>query len=226
VEAFESDIRNRFIELGYARHKPGETVIDEPLAILAGVSWLNGLAPFSFLEFLRHDIGKHSPRANGFEAYLAFYLRKIFETNPKLNEVFTFRDDFARMASLSWQREEFELVTRTSAQISVVTPSSGPSSNVGLRAHNEEVAEWISVNESQFTFCFPPETFGPDVLFFLRHKRTGDLLLVMVQAKKHEIVSADSLVTGVRTVTPSWLWKSKTTDVRYTFRFVWIFQMT
>jgi hypothetical protein len=71
--------------------------------------------------------------------YLAFYLRKIFEATPKLDEVFTFWEDFAHMLDLLWQHEAFDLVTVTNTgelQISVTTPSCGPSSNVGLLAQS------------------------------------------------------------------------------------------
>jgi hypothetical protein len=216
---FETEDRRKFIELGFARHKPGnDTVIDEPLAILAAMHWLNTRSECSIFEYLRQSIGKHSKRKNGFEAYLAFYLRKVFEVAPKLDTVFTFRDDFAcTREKFPWQSEEFELVTVTESEVSEAMPSCGPSSNVGLMASNDEVLEWISLNSRKFTFCFPPEAFGPDVLFFLRHKDTQGLLLVMLQAKNYETVDAKSLLEGVRTVTPSWLWKSKSMIVCFTF---------
>jgi hypothetical protein len=59
---FKADEQDKFIEIGFAQRKPeNDTVIDEPLAILAAFNWLNSIAQFSFLEFLRHDIGKHTP---------------------------------------------------------------------------------------------------------------------------------------------------------------------
>ena len=158
-------------------------MIDEPLAILAAVSWLDRSTEFSIFNFLRRDIRKHSTRQNGFKAYLAFYLRYVFEMTPALNEVFTFRNDFARCADLTWQREEFELVTvvtpanTNDPQISVLTPSSGSSSNVGFFAKSgEEVLQWISTNSDRFTFCFPPEPFGPgpDPLFLSNPSKLGN----------------------------------------------------
>jgi hypothetical protein len=218
MDHFESKEQEKFIELGFARYKTGDkTVIDEPLAILAAMHWLNNNAEFSLFEFLRHGIDKHSPRKNGFEAYLVFYFRKVFEVAPKLDEVFTFRDDFARMREqIPWQSEEFELVTVTGTEVSAVMPSCGPSSNVGLMASNNDVSEWISTNKRQFTFCFPPNAFGPDILFFLRHKESGRLLLLMIQAKYYTTVDATYLLKGVRTVTPSWWWKSKSTNACFT----------
>jgi hypothetical protein len=45
------------------------------------------------------------------------------------------------------------------------------------------------------------------------------LLLVMVQAKNHRDVALKVLVEGVRTVTPHWLWKSKSIKVCIIFEF-------
>ena len=185
--------------------------------ILAALRWLNQNAQLSLFECLRHDIERHSKCKNGFETYLAFHLRKVFETVPELDAVFTFRSDFARWitSDLSWQHENFELVTVVNANckdplVSVVTPSCGPSSNVGLLAlRGEDVVEWISTNKDQFTFCFPPESCGPDILFYLRSKNSGCLVLVTVQCKKYDTVELSDLVKGVRSVTSSWFWKSK-----------------
>ena len=50
--------------------------------------------------------------------------------------------------------------------VSIDTPASGPSSNNGLRAKKgEDLLAWISANQNQFTFCFPPNYFGPDLIF-------------------------------------------------------------
>ncbi len=117
---------------------------------------------------------------------------------------------------LPWQKEDFELVTSFSREnsnelhISVIMPSSGPSSNVGLSARSgEEVLEWLSGNKGQFAFCFPPELLGPDILCFVQSKNSGCLLLIAIQAKQHSKVDNQDLIHGVRTVTPSWFWKSK-----------------
>ena len=137
-----------------------------------------------------------------------------------------FESDFARrrQTDLAWQHENFELVTVVHAdgndpQVSVVTPSCGPASNVGFSAESgEAVLEWISTNSDRFTFCFPPESFGPDLLFFVRSEASGKLLLVTIQAKKYDSVEKRALIEGVRTVTPSWFWKSKDREVRSIYR--------
>jgi hypothetical protein len=156
-----------FIEYGFARTKSGNDVIDEPLAILAAFNWLDKNTKFSLLNCLQRDIDKNAPQKNGFEAYLAFYMRKVFEMSPKLNDIFIFRSDFARRKNtdLSWQQEEFELVTISNPtdtgqpKVSVLTPSCGPSSNIGFLAlTDQDVLDWISKNEDQFAFCFPTES--------------------------------------------------------------------
>ena len=224
LKAFAGADRALFVEYGFARHKAAidEPLIDEPLAILAALHWVE--EKFSVFDTLRNDIDKHAPRRNGFEAYLVFYLREVFEKAPALHSVFTFREDFAH---LPWMHDEFELVTvfkpkdsaipqtSGSPRVSIVTPTSGPSSNLGFSAKSDrEVLDWISTNRGKNTFCLPPESFGPDILFFVKSKISENLLLVMIQAKCCKSVDRETLLHGVRTVTPSWLWKSKDKKVR------------
>ena len=225
---FSEDEQATFIEFGFARTKAGpispQTVLDEPVAILAAMTWVDKNGLLSFSEVLRHDIAKHSNTGNGFENYLAFYVRAFFETPKKLDELFEFRFDFNE---IDWKSDEFDLVTVSYPEgsdrphVSIVTPTSGPSSNFGLRAETgEDVLAWISVNEDQFTFCLPPNHFGSDLMFFIRSMVSKKLLLVMVQAKNHHDVVLKVLIEGVRTVTPGWLWKSKSIKVCITFEFL------
>jgi len=81
-------------------------VIDEPLAIFAGLTWLMVLPRSRSLNASAMN-RETSPRKNGFEAYLSFICERYL-TTPKLNQVFTFRDDFARMPDLLWQHDEFD----------------------------------------------------------------------------------------------------------------------
>jgi hypothetical protein len=220
----EADIEV-FIEYGFARTKSGSHVIDEPLAIMAAWNWLDKMGHFSLFHCLQRDIGRHAPRKNGFEAYLAFYVRQVFEKAPRLDDVFTFRSDFARRkgTDLCWQTENFELVAvsisaHTKEQkISVITPSCGPSSNIGFLAPTDkEVVNWISKNKEHYVFCFPTESAGPDIFFYIRNKTMQRLLLVEIQARQYKEVEKSCLVQGVRTITPSWFWKSKDTKVAVT----------
>src|ERR1700689_1002937 len=60
--ALRATERAAFVEYGFAGKKLGTgTVLDEPLALLAALEWLNQDPSFSFLESLRRDISKHSP---------------------------------------------------------------------------------------------------------------------------------------------------------------------
>jgi hypothetical protein len=124
---------------------------------------------------------------------------------------------------LSWQGEEFELVTVSTPadtneqKVSIVTPSCGPTTNFGLLANcDDDVLNWISENEECYAFCFPTEFAGPDLFFYVRSEATGRLLLVALQAKNHIDVDKPTLVQGVRTITPSFFWKSKDKKVRVT----------
>ena len=131
-------------------------MINEPLAILAAREWSDWTSQVSVVRYLHRHIDKHAPRQNGFEAYLALYLRHVFKTATALDNVFTFRDDSTQHPDLAWQHEEFELVTvdelanTKDLQISALTPSSGSSPNIGLSTENDDqVVEWISTNKSQ-----------------------------------------------------------------------------
>jgi hypothetical protein len=217
-----------FIEYGFARTKSisGRLfhTIDEPLAIMAAWHWLHEKNHFSLLNHLQRGIGKHASRKNGFEAYFAFFIRTVFEKAPRLDNVFVFRSDFARRMPLDlpWLSEEFELVTvskpsdANERKISVVTPSCGPAAVVGFRALNDQdIFNWISENKENYAFCFPTEKAGPDLFFYIRSKKTQELLLVAVQAKNYQHVENAILIHGVRTVTPSWFWKSKDLKVHH-----------
>jgi hypothetical protein len=136
----------------------------------------------------------------------------------RLNDIFTFWSDFARRMhlDLSWQNKEFELVTVSilagtdQRRISTVTPSRGPFSNIGLLAKTDnDILKWISQNEECYAFCFPTESAGPDFFFYVRNIKTKRLLLVALQAKHYKDVNKSTLIQGVRTVTPSFFWKSK-----------------
>ena len=213
---FSDQVKDDFVQYGFARYAKDTTpVIDEPMAILSAIEWLSQYPRFSLFNRLHRDIEKHSPRQNGFEVLLTFYLRHVFETAPALDKVFTFRKDYAERPDLAWQHEEFELVTVIGPNnISALTTSSGSSSNVGLLAEgDEQLLEWISTNAKRFTFCLPTLAFGPDILFFVRSKQSQKILLVLIQAKRYTLVSKQTLIEGVRSVTPSWLWRSKKTKV-------------
>ena len=229
LESFKIPEKRAFVEYGFARHREGQTIIDEPLAILASIEWLDTQKRFSMFKRLHQNIGNHDSRENGFEAYLAFYLKKVFETTPTLDTVFTLRREFARRKDLPWQHENFQLVTvfatddEQRPQVDLIMSSSGPSSTLGFLARsNEEVLEWISTNKDRRAFCFPPPSFGPDLLCFVRSKKSGELLLVLIQAKFCSEVSKKDVIKGVRTVTPSWFWRSKAPKVCPFLQTVWI----
>lgn len=202
-------------------------MIDEPLPIAAGMQWISQNHRLLMFRRLSRDILKHENHKNGFEAYIAYYMQKAFEDAPELDTIFSFRSDFSRWKEM---HEAFELVVvtkeRNKPNIFVATPSSGPSSNLGFLANtNEEVLDWMSTNKNQAVFCFPSNSFGPDLLFFIRSKISQKLLLVMIQAKKYDQVDKDTLIEGIRTVTPSWLWKSKSRKVRVSIDDLRWFQM-
>jgi len=178
ARAFNQGERHSFVETGFARHRGRETAIDELLEILAAMGWFDRQPQFSMFNALCHDIHKHSPSQNGFEAYLTFYLRQVFKDGEKLDRVFTLRGPVA------WQSDEFELVTVNASrgqpqrEISVVTPTSGPSSIIGIVATSGEVVEWLTTNTHRFThrsrsvqmFSFSSDTRHLKNFFWSRSK--------------------------------------------------------
>jgi hypothetical protein len=54
-----------------------------------------------------------------FEAYLAFYVHKVFENSARLNDVFIFWSDFSRRKDLdlSWQNEECCLASKVTRRL-------------------------------------------------------------------------------------------------------------
>jgi hypothetical protein len=220
LSSIDSPYRATFVQYGFARHKTGirGEVIDEPLIIFATLTWLKKQQKLSLLDCLRRDVHMHSTCRNGFEAYLAYYIREIFETPQKLNAVFTFRSDFTSRTCLSWQHDTFELVTVSRAEVFPITKSSGPSSSIGFIAAPDEVSEWIETDD-KFTFCFPPESFGPDILFYLRSQSSQKLLIAAVQCRKYDEVDQNCLIHGLRTVSPPWFWRSKDLKVRHSWHF-------
>jgi hypothetical protein len=199
----------------------GQSVIDEPLYVVAAESWLHQQAEFSTFQWRISGLDSHSTSLNGFEAYLAFYMRHIFEKPQRLDTLFTFRQDFAKRSDMVWKSQDFELVVVSKGvyddgiRVSTVTPSGGPSDNICLRAASEnDVLDWLATNKKQFVFCFPTTNMGPDIMFFIRSKETQKLLLVVLQAKRYDTVDRNTLLKGVRTVAPSWFWKSRELKVR------------
>jgi hypothetical protein len=198
----------------------GRSVIDEPLVVIAARSWMNKKPELLTYERFLNNIRKHSPSLNGFGAYLAHFMLQKFKDPQVLHTLLSFRADFAKLNDMEWTSQAFELVVVSQGafddgvRISVVTPSSGPSSNIGFQATSgDHVLEWISTNKGQFIFCFPPLSMGPDLLFFIRSRVTRKVLLVALQAKQYLSLPRSTLLEGVRTVTPEWFWKRQSLQV-------------
>ncbi|PVF94287.1 hypothetical protein CPB86DRAFT_49890 [Serendipita vermifera] len=218
IGPFDAEARTTFVEQGIARISTdlGHSYIDEPLIKAALDTWFKQRPHFSLFEWCRSRIDVHSSEINGYEAFTTHYLLTALENSPWLKDVFTLREDQAQQSDPTWSESTLQLVTLSkgvyddNARISVVTHNSGPSANIGFRANsNEDVLEWMAENKQQVAFCYPPPLMGPDILFFVQFQQSKQLILVAIQAKKHEIVDRNVLMEGVRTVTPSWFWRRR-----------------
>jgi len=54
-----------FVEYGFARRRLYDTVIDEPLAILAALQWVDKNTNLSMLKYLRQDTHRNTSRLLG-----------------------------------------------------------------------------------------------------------------------------------------------------------------
>jgi hypothetical protein len=95
LSSFTGDEREGFVQYGFARHKAGmdNTILDEPLAILAALGWVNKNAHLSLSEYLLvlHDIEKHS-NARMVPKLTPLSISERFSKRLS-DEVFTFRSD-------------------------------------------------------------------------------------------------------------------------------------
>jgi hypothetical protein len=226
MDELKGDQKDLLVQLGFARiictlvrdYYENVPVVDEPITILAASKWLDRSTQDTVFTRFYHDVRKKSFWGNVFQEYLVFYLREAFRDGPRLDKVFYFRSDFARRRTrdLQWQEGRFTLVTisktayEANRSIWVVTPSSGPSSNLAVRAKSvEDVQNWILTNSERRTFCIPPTSMGPDILFFIQSISTKKTLLVALRVETQSPVTIKSLNYGVRKVTPSLFWKEK-----------------
>ncbi|PVG00051.1 hypothetical protein CPB86DRAFT_872254 [Serendipita vermifera] len=238
------DVEKFFIEIGFGRYRIVETleghmeklVLNEPIPVFAALTSFKKWIPGSLFAHLRREIDKNVPSRNGFAAYLAFYLREVFKDAKELGGVFSFRSDFARQQharEAAWPDRRFKLVSvsrregEPNPHVSATTPYSWASPNLGVQEDSVEgVLDWVMTNSNGYTFCFPPSSMGPDILFFLQSESSGELLLVALQAKGYEKVEKEALIHGINSVSPDYFWKSKNEEERIIWKSPYIVKKT
>ncbi|KAJ7186481.1 hypothetical protein C8R46DRAFT_879948 [Mycena filopes] len=208
-----SDSEGRFVEWGFARFcsdpsdpTSRDTLMDEPIAMLALGQWLNA----GFGETVYHkfalDIGlHHATGENSLENFIALCFTKIFNWGTgHLKDIFSFpkgdptwADQTATLISL--YKVDGELVEEA-----FVGSASRPSHSIGTHARNfEGVLRWLK-HEERAPICFPPQKMGPDLLFILR-LQDGRRIWVAVQVKfdNTPLLKETALLGALRSVTPA-----------------------
>ncbi|KAJ7133764.1 hypothetical protein C8R43DRAFT_894992, partial [Mycena crocata] len=215
IAQFEAE----FVQWGFARFLPSTlrsdhatASMDEPMALLALGQWMNAGFSETIYHRLTSLISLHSARGeNALENYLAFCFTRLFNWGSRrLDEIFHFPEGVpawakqtARLVSLYRQDSQTEL------EESSVDWWSRPSYSLGSNAHDaDRTLQWLK-HTVKAPICFPPNKFGPDILFTLRLE-DGSRIWVAVQSKYESttLLDAEKLVSGMRSVTPVNYWSS------------------
>ncbi|KAJ7753845.1 hypothetical protein B0H16DRAFT_1544119 [Mycena metata] len=205
-----------FVEYGFARYIETTTnkiVIDEPLVLLAAELKI-GRSSWWYTD----RIDTNTPKVNGLEDYLAFTLPVLFQTKPRLDEVFDF---FGTIPVWSTYRVElvsvYDIGTGLGPDILPVLPNARPHFSYGTDpgADTYATVRWLQHRSPTFVL-FPPKGMGPDLMFVLKvldGSPQGSLLWVAMQAKYSEKgprLDTETLAGAIRSTTPERYWIQKT----------------
>ncbi|KAI0050860.1 hypothetical protein FA95DRAFT_492566 [Auriscalpium vulgare] len=188
-----------------SNRKESRIAFDEPIAVLATAWQLNRDPNFSFRCLLDDRAFYHSSHQNVFEVCLAYSLLHSFDGNAMLNDVFDLRSDITDSEEAFGRQAQ--LVVRSDDRLYPVSPTTGPADRFLIRCkRNDDVIRWLGSNTSRILFCAPPESMGPDLLFFMCIE--GRLLLVALQAKHStkDTLPRGSLMHAIASVTPAGFW--------------------
>ena len=205
------------VEFGLSRFKKQAAQTDEPLAILALVTFFERekltLARYLTRNLDTSDVGF---RGIAFEAFGAYHLARAFDVPRLLSEVFEFvggkranerlQDEAAKLVTLEKVGDEFQT---TPLQIKTRCRSS----HVLGRSPSmvDDTLEWLQ-NPRGSAFCFPANTIGPDLIFVLRLISDDMVLRVCVQSIHTQTLSPQDSEKAIRTTGPSTFLSQKTKD--------------
>jgi hypothetical protein len=194
------------VERGFARFKDKQTVVDEPLAILALQNYFNRNTTWTMDYFMRESLTTAIPAARGvaFEHFCVYHLLHAFRTPRQLSEVFEFLTDNPI------QHMTAEVVTIVkSADATRLFPLDidsdvRPNYILGCSAATEPQSLSSLQSPEGIAFCFLAKTIGPDVVLFLK-LLDGSLLRVLIQFKQwsRNTISAKSTEEGFLSTSPA-----------------------
>jgi hypothetical protein len=176
----KAELRSEFyddaVKLGFARFssytfRERIAQADEPLALLAGLSWMTK-EESTMAQYVEQYM--RTNRGVGFERVVAYHLTIAFGQYAKLTDIFEFESTEGHLPD--WTKKRGRLVSvngfedgRKPDYVDVdlgsrraVLPCLGFKSN-GPKA----TIKWLK-NPGHAAFCFPDKHLGPDICFFLR----------------------------------------------------------
>ena len=189
-------VSQRVVEYGIARLREdfmGE--IDEPLALFSLLRWFETQEGFQLANGLKQRLGDQEQRGLAFEELVILYITKIFRNPVRLDQVFEFHS-----SPPTWASEPAQLVHRvgTNKFEPVDLDSQSPHTPAtGVTCYAEKAKDVICwLTESRLGWCCPSNSFGPDLLMWLRFS-SGEVRLVMIQNKSYFSGNVDSLKANV-----------------------------
>jgi len=201
------------VEFGVSRFKKQGAQTDEPLAILALVTFFQQ-EELTSAGYLTRALNTSDAASRGiaFEPFGAYLLARAFSVPTRLSSVFEFvggkkankalQDELAELVTLEKVGDNFQI---TPLQIDVNLRSSH------VLGHSPstvaDTLEWLQ-NPQGTAFCFPANTVGPDLIFVLRLTRDNTVLRVCVQFKHTQQDSEEA----IHTTDPSTFLSQKTED--------------
>jgi len=202
------------VEFGVSRFKKQVAQTDEPLAILAFVTFFER-EKLTLARYLTRNLDT-SDAAFRVEAFGAYLLARAFDVPRLLSGVFEFvggkqanekpQDEVAELVTLEKVGDDFQttpLQIKTNLRSSHVLRCS-PSTV-------DDMLEWLQ-NPRGSVFCFPANTVGPDLIFVLRLISDDMVLRVCVQSIHTQILSPQDSEEAIRTTDPSTFLSQKTKD--------------
>ena len=196
------------VEYGVSRFKKQVAETDEPLAILALVTFVEEERQ-TLVDYLTQPLDSANAASRGiaFEPFGAYLFARHFAVPTRLSDVFEFVDR-GNKAHKALQDELAELVTLTkdgdNYQITPLRITTTLRSNHILGRSPSTVGgtlKWLE-NPEGSAFCFPANPVGPDLIFVLRLISDGTLLRISVQFKHTQELSPRASEEAIRTTDP------------------------
>jgi len=204
------------VEYGVSRFKTRVAQTDEPLAILALLTYFEEKQSLETYLIRALNTSNAAHRGIAFEAFGAYILALKFSEPRRLSEVFEFeeggkkvnpalKDEIGQLVTLEKVGNKFEVTPlaikskHRSCHLLGYSPSTAA-----------DTLEWLQDPEGT-AFCFPANDVGPDLIFVLKLLKSNTVLRVCVQFKHTQELSAKESEKAIRTTDPSFFLSEKRT---------------